>query len=174
MSEKVKRALSSFVAKLQPIQTTIGTVVHVDTNNACCDVEPVNGSAHYLRVRLRAAVNENASGIIPIPKIGSYVLIGVVGRSDNDAFVLLCDHIESYTIHCDNINLNGDANGGLVMINKLLNSLNRIEQMHNELVATFNAHVHSGNGVITAPPSHSQITQPTQLSDLENTKVKHG
>jgi hypothetical protein len=174
MSDKLKKTLGNFWSKLQSVQTIVCVVMAVDETKATCDVKPANGSAEYFDVRLRAVADSGNAGIIPIPVIGSYVLIGVIGKGDNDAVVLLIEMIKKYTIICTDINLNGDLNGGLVMVNPLLNSINRLEAQVNQLTALYNSHVHTANNTPTVSLLTTSISPVTQLSDLENKSVKHG
>ena len=174
MSEQLKNALGKFWSKLQSVQTIVGVVMAVDETKATCDVKPANGSAEYYDVRLRAVADSGNAGIIPIPVIGSYVLIGVIGKGDNDAVVLLIEMIKKYTIICTDINLNGDLNGGLVMVNPLLSSINRLEAQVNELTALYNSHVHAANNTPTESLLTTSISPVTTLSDIENKSVKHG
>lgn len=74
----------------------------------------------------------------------------------------------SITIDGKTIELNGMNYGGLVIIDALIEKINRLEN-------AFNTHVHTSAAPgIPTTPSLTIITPITVKSDLENTKIKHG
>jgi hypothetical protein len=110
------------------------------------------------------------SGVIIFPTQGSNVQ------------VLFNDHSLTGRVidadQTDNIELMGNVNGGIPITANVVARLNNIENAYNDLVAKFDAHVHTGgtiSGSTGAPtvPDTDTLT-PTVNSDIENTKVKHG
>lgn len=174
MSEKVRSALAAFFKGKQQMQTVACKVTEVNTDDYTIDCEPIDGGAAYYHVRLRATRNGDTEGVIPIPVIGSFVIIGIIGNSDSQAIVLLCEKVQTYMVMCTDIQLNGTTHKGLVKIDALVQKLNIIEAKHNELIATFNAHVHSALNVVPAPLSTAVITKQTIIDELENKNVQHG
>lgn len=162
MSE-IRKALLKLFKGVTQIQTVPGFVGAVNLSDLTCDVSPADGGAIYYGVRIRASIDSNGNGIIPIPKEGSAVVLGVIGNDDKSAFIMLYDELVKYSIVCDNILLNGENHGGLVKVDALIQRLNNIENK-------FNLHTHSGNNT----PTQTIVTPLTTRNQLENTKVKHG
>lgn len=138
----------------------------VDTSNMTCDVEPLDGSADLLDVRLNA---DYSKGFTLVPKADSVVI--VTQLSDATAYVSMVSDV-------DNIYLAGDANGGLVKVQDLVTKLNNLENKVNTIITTFNAHTHvaSSFGAPTTPPPSPVVgtLTPTTTNDLENKTIQHG
>lgn len=124
-------------------------------------------------VRLRAVVNDEESGIVVTPKVGSMVMISDLSNGNmNDWAVMMYSEIETIAI-------NGGKNKGLINIEDLTDKLNA-------LVDWCENHTHSG--VITAVSGGSgapavgtngntgkPITAPNAFnqSDYEDDKITH-
>lgn len=124
-------------------------------------------------VRLRAVVNDEESGIVVTPKVGSMVMISDLSNGNmNDWAVMMYSEIETIAI-------NGGKNKGLINIEDLTDKLNA-------LVDWCENHTHSG--VITAVSGGSgapavgtngntgkPITAPNTFnqSDYEDDKITH-
>jgi hypothetical protein len=147
-------------------ESMAATVKSVDTTAMTCDVEPINGDADFLDVRLNA---DYTKGFTLIPKEGSVVILSQL--SDATAYVTMVSEV-------DNIYLAGDANGGLVKVTDLVSKLNNLENKVNTIIATFNAHTHiaSSLGAPTTPPPSPVVgtLTPTTANDLENKTIQHG
>jgi hypothetical protein len=163
MSDKVREVLHKFVMDKQSMQVITCKVISVNESEATATCKPINDGPEYFNVRLRAVVDSGATGIIPIPEVGSFVLIGLIGNSENDAFVILIEKIAKYHLNAALITFNGDANGGLLIADKVFEAIHRLETL-------FNAHVHTGNGVTT-----TTLATPATIKDnLINQNIKHG
>lgn len=133
-----------------------------------CDVEPLNGDADILGVKLQA--NDTTEGILFVPSVGSIVIVSFENK--DNAFVSMWSEIES-------IQLRGDSFGGLIKIDSLITKINNIETDINNLKTALGGWVvapgDGGTALKTALTTY--ISQPitnTTKSDLENDKVKHG
>lgn len=78
------------------------------------------------------------------------------------------------------IMINDGSLGGLVKVSELTTKLNNLENKVNDIVAKFNSHTHvltlttgTGTAAPTANPVSGTLT-PTEQSEIENEKVKHG
>lgn len=174
------------------------TVDAVDKSARTVDCSPINEGAPLLGVNLQA--NQGADfGLCLFPEVGSFVVVGFV--ADGAAGVVLAtDKIESAEIvigqtsavmdadgcridtdkmsahiNKEDIVFNGGKLDGLVIIQKLTDKINELVQTVNNLITSYNAHVH----VCAAPGSPSKpIDVPAQSaksfnkSDYENTKIK--
>lgn len=169
--------------KNQEVFGVICEVVAVDEAKRSCEVVPVNGKANITEVRIQASY-ELQEGIFAKPKIGSFVVVNFI--DNNNAYVALFDKIEELHIKLeeseilidkDGITINGGALGGLVKIEKLLSQLNKIEIAYNDLLNAVKNHNHAHpRGPTTAllAPITIQDLQETELTEIENTKIKHG
>jgi len=148
-------------------ESMAATVKSVDTTAMTCDVEPINGDADFLDVRLNA---DYTKGFTLIPKEGSVVILSQL--SDATAYVTMVSEV-------DNIYLAGDANGGLVKVTDLVSKMNTIENDINTLKTIFSTWlpVPSDGGAalkLAAATWYASQLTPTTANDLENKTIQHG
>ncbi len=161
----IKELIKDIIKDHEEIYSLVCKVDKVDLDNRTCDVTPLDGSAEVFDVRLQA--DEAAStGLMTIPKLETNVIVTFYNR--NQAYLALVTEAEE-------IHLNGSENGGLIIIQNLVDKINNLEKAHNGLVTSFNTHTHAVAGAATAvpnsPSTNTVIT--TQKSDLENDVILH-
>lgn len=162
------------------------TVVSVDINNKSCEVEPINGDANILDVKILADADP---GMFMMPKVGSTVAVSML---DNDnAFVVMYSELEEILIEVGDqkieikdgsIVFNGGNFDGLVKVSPLVQKINKLENEINKLKQIFTtwAPVPNDGGlalkteILLQNWNTTPITPITQKSDLENTVIKHG
>lgn len=173
----------SFYAKIKSVDADKRTCVATDDNEM-----------QYDDVLLYAVENADLKGVCMIPSVDSAVLVSRIGGS-NELFVAMFSVIDRVVIttekvravistdkvevDCDEIVFNGGDNKGMVKIEQLTTKIN-------ELVDSFNKHVHSGviigvSGGSGAPAvgAAGNSAAPTaaaarlNLSDYENEKITH-
>lgn len=144
-------------------------VLSTDGETCCVDIDGLVVSD----VRLRAVVNGEESGVLITPKTGSYVTVADLSGDLTRLTVVGFSEVEKIEANADDkIVFNGGQNKGLIQIERLTQKLN-------DLVNTFNQHVHmvSTTGGPTAQSGTSQPpTSPAgsfDKSDYEDTKVTH-
>ena len=127
-------------------------------------------------VRLRAVVNDEESGIVITPTVGSFVMITDLSNGDKrDWAVVMYSEI-------DKIEINGGKNGGLIKIEDLVSRLNAIEDDINNLKTALSSWVPTAQDggaalkkTLTIPGTGwatKQLTK-TKTSDLEDDKITH-
>jgi hypothetical protein len=135
-------------------------------------------SGEYENVRLQALLvaegTAAAPSLVAIPEPGSEVVIGILEGQPALACVLLTDRVAR-------LYLRGDAHGGLVRVEPLVQSIQRLEQDINtlkQLVAGVAIVPGDGGAAIKTALTAtwaSNLLQPlTQVGDLANSNVKHG
>lgn len=144
----------------------VGKVTSI--NGVLIDVLPEDGTAELKDIRLCA--ENSASVFIVIPKLNSKVYVSMDGSTGGIA-------VGFHEV--EEVLLRGNQFGGLVKVSSLVNKLNVIESDLNTLKTAFNTWVvvpsDGGLALKTASSSWaSQLITQTQVSDLENNKVKHG
>lgn len=185
----LEKALRKKIEGLIPSVLFVAKVKEVDETNYTCDVIPVDSEAEIFTVRLKPTIDAIKKGIIAIPAKDSFVIIGLLNKNKNSAFVVWCSTIKKYYIIGDGGNtlefkddgtilINGDDYEGLVKVNDLVDRMNKIESAHNNHLTLYGTHVHlggtiSGSTGITTPDITNTLVQ-TVKSDIENEKVKHG
>lgn len=123
-------------------------------------------------VRLRAVVNEEESGIVVTPKVGSMVMITDLSHGKmRDWAVVMYSEIDS-------ISINGGKNGGLININDLVAHINTLEDDINNLKTAISGWVtvpqDGGAALKTALSSWVSCTiTKTKASDIEDDKITH-
>jgi aromatic ring-opening dioxygenase LigB subunit len=189
MSEKINKELRKKMKGLIPTQAFIGKVLKVtEGSKYTCNVMPIDSEAEIFSVRLKPTIDGTKKGIIAIPTVGSFVIVGLINNNENSAFIIWCSNIKKYFIIDDNnniieftnadIQLNGSHHNGLVKVKELTDKLNELEKTVNTLISTYNGHTHTGGTIFgsTGPVSvpDTDVLVPTLQAEIENTKVKHG
>ncbi len=165
----------------------IGTVTAVDKEARAVDVQPLNEDAPLLGMNLQA--NQGSTvGVVQIPRVGSYVMVGYVADGAV-GMVVLCDDIEeaevvikdaetaSIVVTEDGIVMNGGSLGGLVKVEDITTRLNLIEKDINKLkqaLTSWTPVPQDGGAALkggVASWAGQQLTE-SQRGDYENEKVK--
>jgi hypothetical protein len=74
-------ALGGFFGLRQPTAMQVAKVQTVDTGDLTADVEDSSGLVLY-NVRLRPSIDGSDEGVLLVPAVGSYVIIGQVGDGE--------------------------------------------------------------------------------------------
>lgn len=181
----LREAIKQIVKQELSEQLLIGTVKSVDEQKHTCVIEPVNDGVDYYSVRLSA----NKQGMIIIPKIGSFVVLGMLENQSNNYMILGYTEIKKLKITTENngtmeltdlgeIFLNGNNLGGLVKWLNLKIELEKEKVRVDTIIQAFQTAPTAAQdggatfktGLVTAT---SALTAPS-YNNLENTKVKHG
>lgn len=164
-----------------------GVVKAVQEGDGTCDVL-MTGDDEVTGGVLINGVTENENGVIIIPAKDSIVwvaeidgpgLLGIVKYSDTTKVTVKVGGVAELSVADGEVVMNGGDNGGLVVVQALVDKINRLETKLNALVTKFNSHVHvtaCGAGPGTASPTvtpETPIAPATTVRDLENDKVKH-
>lgn len=182
-------AVLSIAQGLIKPQTKRGKAANINVQDGTMDVQ-LDGELYIHNVKLKATTNATDKGIVVVPKDGTMVTAVNIGLVNADWHLLHTEEVESVLMRTDSgskyelkndgtLELNGSKYGSLIKIQELVNKLNAMEQAHNNLVQTFNAHVHTGgyqnaNTGTSVAQSTASINPLTQVSDIENNMVKHG
>jgi hypothetical protein len=78
----IRDALHRFVTDRHTTVIFPCKVLQINENNGTIDVQDIQADQELYNVRLRASI-DNLEGVTLIPKIGSTVLVGAIGNSDN-------------------------------------------------------------------------------------------
>ncbi|MAX81753.1 MAG: hypothetical protein CL843_16445 [Crocinitomicaceae bacterium] len=174
--------------KMLPIEMMVATVQEVDESNFTCTIaEDGEEDAPYYDVRLKPIIESGDNGVIPVPKIGSWVIAAKLGEDRRSIAVIVPGEIDKHIIKTDDVyvevsdtvKLNGDSFGGVVKWPDAVQQLNiltaRVDALYNALQNSSTAAQDGGatykEAIVTIL---SAVTQKESFSNLENTKVKHG
>lgn len=165
----------------------ICTVDVVDAKTRTIDCTPLDESAPLLGVNLNAG-QESAVGITLFPRVGSYVLVGLLSEGNAGA-VLLTDDVErievvigqggmQLVIDEQGVVLNGGKLGGAVKVETLTERLNTIERDLNQLRQQLSAWtpIPQDGGAALKAATANWTAHPLALTErtmLENPKLKH-
>lgn len=173
------------LAGRREITLQICIVDGVDRSARTVDCTPVDEGAPLLGCNLQACQGSR-HGIVFYPKVGSYVLVGMLEGLDA-GLVLLTDELEELevkigerTLHltADGLIFNGGELGGLVKIEGLTNRLNAIEEDINNLKQVMMNWVPVPNDGGAALKTHAgrwagSMLEKSRRSHYENDSVKH-
>lgn len=172
--EEIREKLIAFTAG--PIQVEPAVVVEVNEETLVALVNPLEGAE--LNARLKAAEDSTSNYFLSVPKVGSTVLIGIIGNDEDEAFVIICNEIDKvickienmfFVMTKDNFKFNGGDNGGLINISSIVDKLNVLEERmtsHQHLCAS------PGNPTTPDPATNTNI-ENTTISDLQDSKILH-
>jgi hypothetical protein len=167
MDKRIEQIVTGFQRLLNAGESSFIATVKEDKVDTI-DVEDFNGTV-YLDVR-KIATKEK-KGIIPLLRKGSYVIVSRISNSD-DLFLSMISEIESVKIDVvDTITINEGKNGGLILIEKLIEKINQLEDKLKSHQHAYTAP--SGAAVTTPSPDGILIFNNTVKAELENTKIKH-
>jgi hypothetical protein len=182
----------------QLLFVAVGEVVSVDKGARTCTVAILTNETevNLEGVKLQTMVGD---GILLIPSIGSNVTL--IYATKQDAVIVQCSDLDSIeflggnsgtaTFVKDSITFFGGSLGGLVLVNELTTKLNAIENDLDNLKTLLLTAVNA-MAAAAAPPNAalpvlnsvlssyfqpfqsyaSQIIVPTQVSEIENPKIK--
>lgn len=152
-------------------------------NGATCNVERVLDGKIIKGVRLNSTIKSD-DGLVIIPKTGSYVL--VTNIDGDKCFVSQFSEIEKITLNvANNIEINGGENGGIVIVEKLKDNLQKINDFLTILKNTLGVDASGLPSTITEPGNGAPSALATALGaallnmelptydDIENSKITH-
>lgn len=142
-------------------------------------------------VKIKPIINSDSTqlGLIIFPAVQSFVTVGQVDDNNTDIVIISSTVIESIALDTDtalnllvtadgkiNLNmvaltLNNGKNGGIPLLNPLVNIILKLQQQVNTLITTFNAHVHAVAGAATSPTATPgpPVTAPLiKTTDIAN------
>ena len=155
----------------------ICTVETVDAKTRTIDCTPIDESAPLLGVNLNAG-QESAVGITLFPRVGSYVLVGLLSADVERVEVAIGKGGTKLVIDEQGVVLDGGKLGGAVKVEVLTQRLNAIERDLNQLrqqIAAWTPIPQDGGASLKAATA-TWTAQPlvlTERTTLENPKLKH-
>lgn len=96
------------LAKTDLFESILGTVKEVDQDKKTCTVQPLDDQPEILEVRL-SAVESPDKGIILIPTVGSFVIVGQT--ANEQPHVVMFSEIDSVSTIFDDVEHKLNANG---------------------------------------------------------------
>jgi|GEM_PF-1189524 len=173
LKEIVHRAIEQ---KL-PINVRMAKVEKVNEDTSC-DVSI--GKLVLLDVRVCSVIGADLKGIIPEPKVGSSVIIGVLDNKNESAFIILLEELDKLSFLVPEILLSGDEFGGIVKSKIVADEVNANRAEINKLKQALSSWTpipqDGGASLKTILSSSGSLVQkqPTPKGTFENEKVKHG
>lgn len=160
-------------------------VTSVDQTARTVDCQPLDESAPLLACNLQGD-QEGTDGMTLFPKVGSFVIVGLVDGADTGA-VLLADELDAIDIKIgdqslkitpDSFIFNGGKLGGLVNIDGLTDRLNAIESDINSLkqaLSRWSPVPNDGGAALKGAIASWSSTRlrASKPSDYEDANVKH-
>jgi len=157
VNEDIRKAIQSLSDKNDEVYSIVCNVSDVNILTKLCNCKPIDGGAVLTNVRLMA---NNNTGLFITPKDGSVVIVTMLNKYTG--YVSMFSEV-------DEIQLNGDINGGLIKITELTTKLNLlVSELQAQLVLI-------AAGIVAGGGTYTPATLSTFNKTLyENTTVKHG
>lgn len=177
MSE-LRDALVELIRANFPIVNKQGTVKAIAVGKKSCTITPTDGSADMEEVFLLASLSDTENYMLAVPAVGSNVIYSQIGIEKAYCFISKMEEIDEIIINVKagfKCHLNGNQLafndgklGGLPVVDKIVERLNRLEKRMNT-----HQHISAAPGSITAvdPASNAPLI-PTIIKDLENPNIK--
>jgi hypothetical protein len=170
---KIRESIRRLTEKNEDAYSVVCRVDSIDLTEGTCYCIPVNGDPDIQGVRLQA---KKQTGFLIKPTIDSEVVVSFL--SDSSAF------ISQYSTFTE-MQLNGDANGGIAKTAVVRTKLNTLEAQENALKVIVAAIIAAGasspstpvtNGTLAAYFTTFNVTAivPTTQAEISSTTVKHG
>lgn len=185
--EHAHNALRRMVDRRQMPQVVTGTVSRV--NGLLCDVQPSDGGAELLDVRMKPSSSAGEAGCYAVPRQGSTVTVAMLQGNANVWAVVQVQDIERWVVRVNGnarvevlpngmVELNGAQYGGLVRVNELRVELQKVTTWLSAIrQAIAAAPVAPGDGGAAFKAAVSAVLGPLPLPDynnIESQRTKHG
>ena len=177
MSDKFRKRLIEMINDEIPVIITSGEVVSVNEDDLTAIVKELRTGLDFL-VKLNAGKTEKK--VIVIPKVGSFVLVGIIYNSKQSRFIVSVSEVDKVIIDAEtSVVFNGGENGGLCITPTLKTELDK-----NNAILTAILNVLNGAPVMepgTAPSNMLQTALKTavtgkqvgDITHIEKSSVKH-
>jgi hypothetical protein len=187
--QEIQRMLEQFIDKRTGRAFFVrGKVTNIDKEQDTCDITPIDGGAEYQDVQLLPLTGGNGgTGFIMYPKKDTNAVAIMI--NDTEAFLLSVQEVESmklfvsdsFKLEVDNQGnavFNDGNNGGLIIIQKLKEQIDKNSQLLQTMLNVFSVQVlEPGNGAPsafqTALLSATTGRQVADLTNVTNNKIKH-
>ncbi len=167
------------VKRSVPNQVVLAKVESVDAEGYACEVS-MEGKPNRLKVRIRSVIDGSQEGMLILPKVGSFVLVGLINNNPNSNYIVSFSEVDDIWLQSPTIKLNGDSNGGVVNWPKAVEQLEkltaRVDALYDALnTAAPSAPTDSGASLIAAiKGSLAAVVDIEKWDGLENENVTHG
>lgn len=177
----IQDAIRQMVKSMVKPDIELAKVLEFDSSNWSITIELNSGGTND-QVTIKSVLNDDQTGILVEPVIGSMVLVGIVNGRKENMSVLCYSEIKSMRIiPTETIQLRGDSFGGIVKLQELQANLDKLKTA----IETIQAATASGlnavgvgsaaNGPTGASTFNSEVQSiDLNFSDMENQNVKHG
>lgn len=186
MTDKQRQIVKSFRELVNiPVQQMPCQVLRINSDDTV-DVLPPTGPEIF-DVRLKATIDpDDNEGIVLVPKVGSYVLVSIIGNNAATAAVVKYSAVDQvkgqigntkFVITGDDIVINGGDLGGMVKAKELKTQLDKTNAVVQAIVNSLSNWIvaPSDGGAALKTFFAGQISGKSvgNYSNLENEKVKH-
>lgn len=178
MSDKLRKLLVDLIKEEIPRIVVVGQVKAVDENKLTCEVLEIESELTIYDVRLNAG--KTLKKVVLIPKIDSFILMGLIGNSNQARYIVTVSEIDKVIIDAEtSIIINGGVNGGLCKTTTLKQELDKNNEILTAILNVLNGApvMEPGNGAPSAlqVSLKGAVTGKTigDFSAIENLNVKH-
>ena len=163
----IEQIIDAFITQKlgnKEIYSVIGTASNVDDIERTCDVEPLDGTADILGVKLQSVLN-SSKGFVQIPKSNSKVIVTFL--NNKTGYVAICDEVDKILIDTDLVQFNGGTDG-MTDIANLTTKLNKLKtELQAELVK-----IQTGIAGVGGAYTPGILTAFSK-TEYEDSKIKH-
>jgi hypothetical protein len=176
MTSYIEEFIKKSAGRLIKVINFEAEVVSVDKTKDTIVVKPAEGD-DIPDVKLKSILSNNTKKIVLYPAEGSFVTVSLLRNSEVDFYVTGYSEVEEAVINCDNIVINGGANGGLVNWSSVKEQLDKTNEVVQALVNSLTGWTPVANdgGAALQIYANGQLAGKSvgNYADKEDTKVKH-
>lgn len=177
-SDKLRGVLIELIKQEIPRNVTVGIVKAVNEDKLTCEVYEIESELIIYDVRLNSGLSDKK--VVLIPKIDSYVLMGLIGNNNQSRYIVSVSELDKVIIDAEtSIIINGGQNGGLCKTPTLKTELDKNNAILTAILNVLNGSpvTEPGNGSPSALQASLKAAvtgkQMGDFSNIENTNVKH-
>lgn len=154
-----------------PVQMVPCEVLKYDSASRTIEAKDLLSETEVYDVKLQGSPKLK-EGFVLTPKVGSLVIVGIIGNDERNCIILGYSALES-------IELNGSDLGGLIKIKELKKQIDKNSSILNGILDVLNVEiVEAGNGAPSVFHKALKVAlsgkSTADLSNIENEKVTHG
>lgn len=164
------KALTKFVKNILRAYVILDGVVDNVNDNFTCDITVQD--IPYTNVPVSVLIGAQAS-LYQIPVVGTKCTVTFRDGSRSLPQILEFDQVDTWKINCKTlVEFNGGAEGGMVLVKKLVTQMNKIESQQNQILTLLKA-INVAATPFPFAPIFSGVNNltPTQETQIENTKI---
>lgn len=172
--EAFRKMIVDLARRQVPVQTRWVEITSIKDQS--CDAKDISNGLEVYDISL------GLPSEVKKPVTGSRALVGIIQNQEASAFLIWAETLSEYDLKAETILFNGDANGGIIIAQKLFQELDKEKARVDAIIQAINGGVPAAGSadggtalIASIKTGLAAITVKGQFSDsITNTNIKHG